>query len=61
MLYCGYNTPQPQTLYYEILEHSILELETKRVLKILFTGLNNSEEVEPYNEPCGILIAQLLS
>jgi hypothetical protein len=41
----AYMNPHPTTLFYERLDVSIVELETKRSLKIIWTGLHNKEEV----------------
>ncbi|EJU05407.1 ubiquitin carboxyl-terminal hydrolase 5 [Dacryopinax primogenitus] len=40
----SYLTPQSTILYYERLDVSIVELETKRSLKVVWTGLHNKEE-----------------
>jgi ubiquitin carboxyl-terminal hydrolase 7 len=40
----AYVTPQATVILYELLDVSIVELETKRSLKILWTGVHNKEE-----------------
>ncbi len=40
----SYIQGQASLLYYELLDVSIIELETKRSLKIFWTGANNKEE-----------------
>ncbi|KZS99041.1 cysteine proteinase [Sistotremastrum niveocremeum HHB9708] len=40
----SYVTPQPTVILYELLDVSIVELETKRSLKIAWTGIHNKEE-----------------
>lgn len=41
----SYVSAQASLLYYELLDVSIVELETKRSLKIFWTGAHNKEEV----------------
>jgi len=41
----AYNTSPSTIIFYERLEVSIVELETKRSLKIIWTGIHNKEEV----------------
>ena len=42
----NYYSQQPNViLYYELLDVSIIELETKKSLKVIWTGRNNKEEV----------------
>ena len=47
----GYYTNHPAqiVLYYEKLDVSIVELETKKSLKITWTGQHNKEEVRIFN------------
>jgi ubiquitin carboxyl-terminal hydrolase 7 len=40
----GYNTPMTTVILYERLDVSIVELETKRSLKVIWTGIHNREE-----------------
>jgi len=40
----SYVTPSSTVILYELLDVSIVELETKRSLKIVWTGINNKEE-----------------
>ena len=40
----SYLSPQPTVILYELLDVSIVELETKRSLKIVWTGVHNKEE-----------------
>lgn len=40
-----YNQSNNIAIFYEILDISIIELETKKSLKIVWTGRNNKEEV----------------
>jgi len=40
----SYLSQQPATILYELLDVSISELETKRSLKVVWTGINNKEE-----------------
>ncbi|KAG8902957.1 hypothetical protein FRB99_003895 [Tulasnella sp. 403] len=40
----SYLNAQPSILYYERLDVSIIELETKRSLKVIWTGVHNREE-----------------
>jgi len=40
----SYLAAQPSVLFYERLDVSIIELETKRSLKVLWTGVHNKEE-----------------
>jgi ubiquitin carboxyl-terminal hydrolase 7 len=40
-----YNTSPSTIIFYERLDVSIVELETKRSLKISWTGIHNKEEV----------------
>src|SRR5258706_2892874 len=40
----SYLSQQPATILYEILDVSISELETKRSLEVVWTGINNKEE-----------------
>jgi len=40
----SYVTPQATVILYELLDVSIVELETKRSLKIIWTGIHNKEE-----------------
>ncbi|KAG9019654.1 hypothetical protein FRB90_012000 [Tulasnella sp. 427] len=40
----SYLAAQPSILFYERLDVSIIELETKRSLKVIWTGLHNKEE-----------------
>lgn len=40
-----YSLSQPSLLFYERLDVSIIELETKRSLKVVWTGIHNKEEV----------------
>jgi ubiquitin carboxyl-terminal hydrolase 7 len=42
----NYYSTQPNVIiFYEILDISIIELETKKSLKVVWTGRNNKEEV----------------
>jgi len=41
----GYLNPPNNTLYYEMLDVSIIELETKRFLKVVWLGTSAKEEV----------------
>lgn len=41
----SYLAAQPSILFYERLDVSIIELETKRSLKVVWTGVHNKEEV----------------
>ena len=41
----GYLNPPSNTLYYEMLDVSIIELETKRFLKVIWLGTSAKEEV----------------
>lgn len=41
----AYNAAPSTIIFYEKLDVSIVELETKRSLKIVWTGLHNKEEV----------------
>jgi ubiquitin carboxyl-terminal hydrolase 7 len=42
----NYYSAQPNVIvYYELLDISIIELETKKSLKVVWTGRNNKEEV----------------
>lgn len=41
----SYNQGQASLLYYELLDVSITELETKRSLKVFWCGAHNKEEV----------------
>jgi ubiquitin carboxyl-terminal hydrolase 7 len=43
----SYNAAPATLIFYEKLDVSIVELETKRSLKIVWTGLHNKEEVCP--------------
>jgi len=47
----SYNQGQPSLLYYELLDVSITELETKRSLKVFWTGAHNKEEVSSEGNP----------
>lgn len=40
-----YSAPPNVVIYYELLDISIVELETKKSLKVVWTGSNNKEEV----------------
>jgi ubiquitin carboxyl-terminal hydrolase 7 len=40
----SYVSPQSTIILYELLDVSIVELETKRSLKVIWTGINNKEE-----------------
>lgn len=40
-----YSAPPNVVVYYELLDISIVELETKKSLKVVWTGNNNKEEV----------------
>lgn len=40
----AYGTPQATVILYEKLDVSIVELETKRSLKVVWTGIQNKEE-----------------
>ena len=42
----NYYSAHPNVIvYYELLDISIVELETKKSLKVIWTGVNNKEEV----------------
>lgn len=41
----GYMAATTNLLYYELLDVSIIELETKKSLRITWVGLNNKEDV----------------
>lgn len=41
----SYLAAQPSILYYERLDVSIVELETKRSLRVVWAGIHNREEV----------------
>jgi ubiquitin carboxyl-terminal hydrolase 7 len=41
----AYNNAPSTIIFYERLDVSIVELETKRSLKIIWTGIHNKEEV----------------
>ena len=45
----SYMTNTNNLLYYELLDVSIIELETKKSLKITWVGLSNKEEVSLYS------------
>jgi len=56
----SYLTPQSTILYYEKLDVSIVELETKRSLKVVWMGLHNKEEgTHPFLLPKTNSIADL--
>src|SRR5271170_3300594 len=55
----AYNAAPSTTIFYERLDVSIVELGTKRSLKIVWTGLHNKEEVR-HNIMGGKLAGQLI-
>ncbi|RMD43270.1 hypothetical protein DV735_g1801, partial [Chaetothyriales sp. CBS 134920] len=60
--YSGYMTHRPDALYYEVLETSLADYETKKLLKVIWLpdGINKEEQLEilvPKNGVIGDLIA----
>lgn len=56
----AYNAAPSTTIFYERLDVSIVELETKRSLKIIWTALYNKEEVRRHNIDSSCLSVRLI-